>query len=239
MTAPSSDPAPAETPDPGLSSATQRLDAFVDAAFAFALTLLVIGGGSGPPSSLPELRSALLGVPAFAAGFALIALFWVAHREFGRLSPRRDPLSVTLSLAIVFTVLIYVYPLRLLMSSFAFWVSGGRTPGAGLVRNWEDLQTLYAVYGVGYGGLALLFMALFAHGRRIARPEKRDDAAQWMWVYGVVVACSVLSLLSLFVAAPLRAPWLPGAIYGLIPVGIHLRPLLVRKRTTRTPPAPA
>lgn len=215
--------------EPGREAATQRVDAFVDAAFAFALTLLVIGGGSGPPASLPELRSALWGVPAFAAGFALLALFWVAHREFGRLSRRRDPLSIVLSLAIVFTVLIYVYPLRLLMSSFAYWVSGGRTPGAGLVQSWSDLGTLYAVYGVGYGGLALLYLILFTHGRRIARAEKRADAESWMWTWAVVCGCAVLSLLSLIIVPTLRAPWLPGAIYGLIPVGIHLRPLIMRK----------
>lgn len=229
MTASAPDEPPPLVEEPGRDAATQRVDAFVDAAFAFALTLLVIGGGSGPPSSLPELRSALWGVPAFAAGFALIALFWVAHREFGRLSRRRDPLSIVLSLAIVFSVLIYVYPLRLLMSSFAYWVSGGRTPGAGLVQSWSDLGTLYAVYGVGYGGLALLYLILFTHGRRIARPEKRADAESWMWTWTVVSGCAVLSLLSLALVPTLRTPWLPGAIYGLIPVGIHLRPVFMRK----------
>lgn len=217
-------PAPPPTDTTAQSAATQRVDAFVDASFAFAVTLLVIGGGSGVPSSLDELRSALMGIPAFAAGFALIALFWVSHREFGRLSPRRDPLSIVLSLAIVFTVLIYVYPLRLLMSSFAYWVSGGRTPGEGLVRSWSDLQTLYVVYGLGYGLLALLFFILFRHGRRIAvSDEEVARADDWMWVYGAVASVAVLSLLSCLFAIQIRAPWLPGAIYGLIPLFIHGR----------------
>ena len=51
---------------------TTRLEAFVDAAFAFALSLMVIAVGSVPRSP-EELSVALKGVPAFAACFWLIA----------------------------------------------------------------------------------------------------------------------------------------------------------------------
>ncbi|HEY7809003.1 MAG TPA: hypothetical protein VIA98_01330 [Allosphingosinicella sp.] len=48
-------------------SALSRLDAFVDAAFAFALTLLVIGGGA-TPGTYGELERAVANPPAAAAG---------------------------------------------------------------------------------------------------------------------------------------------------------------------------
>ena len=50
---------------------TQRLDAFVDAAFAFAVSLLIIAGGE-PLRSFDDLLKALLRIPSFAAGFALM-----------------------------------------------------------------------------------------------------------------------------------------------------------------------
>ena len=43
-----------------------RLEAFVDAAFAFAVTLLVISLDA-IPDSIPALMVAMKGVPAFAA----------------------------------------------------------------------------------------------------------------------------------------------------------------------------
>ena len=55
-------------------------------------------------------------------------LFWQAHKVFARLTPRRDGVTLLLSLAVVFTVLVYVFPLRLLMQSLFYWISLGRCP---------------------------------------------------------------------------------------------------------------
>ena len=55
-----------------------RVEAFVDAAFAFALTLLVIAGDS-IPASVGELLKALKSLPAYALGFLLILKFWTEH----------------------------------------------------------------------------------------------------------------------------------------------------------------
>ena len=58
---------------PGVAE-SHRLDAFVDAAFAFAVSLLIIAGGE-PLRSFDDLLHALMRIPAFLAGFALIVLF--------------------------------------------------------------------------------------------------------------------------------------------------------------------
>ena len=52
-----------------------RIEALVDATFAFSLTMLVISVGV-IPDSIPKLLEAFKGTPAFAACFAQIALFW-------------------------------------------------------------------------------------------------------------------------------------------------------------------
>ncbi|MER3546282.1 MAG: hypothetical protein C4338_01270, partial [Rhodanobacteraceae bacterium] len=51
-----------------------RIEAFTDAAFAFALTLLMIGGGH-VPTSIDQLLGALVDLPGYAASFALLCLF--------------------------------------------------------------------------------------------------------------------------------------------------------------------
>ena len=60
-----------------------RLEAFVDAAFAFALTMVVVAG-STIPGSVEALVQAMTSIPAYAASFLLIMRFWSAHAEWSR-----------------------------------------------------------------------------------------------------------------------------------------------------------
>ncbi len=80
--------------------ATSRLDNFVDAAFAFALTLLGIAAAE-PDFSYAVLLDAMRRIPVFAAGFALIGMFWFAHVSWRRAGGRHDTLSIVLSLMLV------------------------------------------------------------------------------------------------------------------------------------------
>lgn len=64
-------------------AATTRMDALIDAVFAFAVTLLVVAIGH-VPSSVGERAQAMRGVPTFAISFFLIARFWQSHRHWSR-----------------------------------------------------------------------------------------------------------------------------------------------------------
>ncbi len=101
-----------------------RLEAFVDAAFAFAVTMLVISVDS-IPDSIQALVVALKSIPAFAVSFAMIAMFWSAHARWSRRYGLDDRASTVLSLVLVFLVMIYVYPLRLLFGVFFAWIRIG------------------------------------------------------------------------------------------------------------------
>lgn len=202
--------------------ADRRLDAFVDAAFAFAVTLLIIAG-TEPLTSFADLGRALSRVPAFAAGFALVTMFWAAHRGFGRLTTARGGAIGLISLAIVFTVLVYVFPLRLLTETGMGWVSGGRLPGAELIGSLGDLRGLFVAYGLGFAFLSLLFVLLNQAGR----PHARDAAARTALgqARDVWMMCVAAGLVSAGLAAsPLiaTAPWAPGFAYWLIPAGLGL-----------------
>ena len=61
--------------------AMTRLETFVDAAFAFAVTLLVISVDD-VPRSFEELVLALKNIPVFLAASAQLFLFWIAHRSW-------------------------------------------------------------------------------------------------------------------------------------------------------------
>src|ERR1051326_7580143 len=87
-----------------------RLEAFSDAVFAFALTLLVVSLEA--PRSYHELMTLARGFLPFALSFALLIWIWYEHSAFFSKYDLRDPLTVTLNAALLFVVLFYVYPLK-------------------------------------------------------------------------------------------------------------------------------
>ncbi len=202
--------------------AAKRLDAFVDAAFAFAVTLLIIAGAE-PLTSFADLGRALAHVPAFAAGFALVTMFWASHRGFGTLTAERGGMIGLISLAIVFTVLVYVFPLRLLTESGMGWMSGGRLPGSELIGSLDDLRGIFVTYGIGFAFLSLLFAMLNHFGL----PHAHDAAARAALgtsrdIWRICLLAGVMS--AGLASSPLlaHAPWAPGFAYWLIPAGIGL-----------------
>jgi len=215
------------------SPESQRLDAFVDAAFAFAVSLLIIGG-SEPLRSFTDLAVALARIPAFVFGFALIALFWLAHRTWSNITPVRTGWTTFLSLAVVFAVLVFVFPLRLLAETATHYMSGGVLPGGRLMSSLTDLRWTYVIYGAAFAVLAGLNAGLFAHAARALRggdSVAHRHAVQWAATWSIATGTGLLSALIAITPLLAAAPWLPGVAYNLIPVGVGL----VQWRSRRIP----
>lgn len=170
--------------------ATARLDAFTDAAFAFAVTLLVIGG-AGAPADFSGLLSALREIPAFAFGFAMVVTFWYAHVRWRKLRGEGDMRSLLLTLLLVFLVLIYIQPLRAMAAATAIFFTG---QGGGFRG---DLAGLFAVYGTGFVAMSLTTAGLFADALRNpgldghGRAQARGDRTIWL----ILAATGTLSIL--------------------------------------------
>lgn len=142
-----------------------RLEAFVDAAFAFAVTLLVISVDA-IPDSLEGLLLALKDVPAFALSFVMIAMFWWLHARWSRRYGLDDLPSTLLSLLLVFLVLVYVYPLKLLFGLFFAWVTNGWFPSPIQISSYADVRVVFIIYGLGFAALSLCIAELYAHALR-------------------------------------------------------------------------
>ncbi len=201
----------------------RRLDAFVDAAFAFAVTLLVAGGGD-PPTTLDEMRAMFLAAPSYLASFALIVMFWLSYRDLGRLWPHRDGLSTALSLGVVFVVLLYVFPLRLMMESALHAMSGGLLPGGDLIDTMDDLRFLYVAYGGGCLALSLLFAGLYRHHlkRGDAGPTQTVSARIWIQNW-IILSCASLASIVIALTGPESiADWAGGFVYMSVPVMIGI-----------------
>ncbi len=204
--------------------AVTRLETFVDAAFAFAVTLLVVSFDA-MPDSFVELYDALRRFPAFVAGFAIVALFWTAHHRFSRRFGLEDGAVMVLSLALVAATLFYVYPLRMVMSAAMRFFTGGWAPSEFVVRNLLEFRLIFVIYGVGFAVLAGIIAWLNAHALRRADAlhldaAEREIAKAEISSHLIYVGCAALSI-ALALWLSFDRGWmqaLPGTAYALLAI---------------------
>lgn len=197
-----------------MTTSAGRLDNFTDAAFAFALSLLVIGRGA-IPTSTGELLNALADLPAFAFGFAIIGMFWYGHVRWRALRGEGGPLSVLLTFALVFLVLVYVQPLQAMSASLSTFLGGSGTRFVG------DHGTMFAIYGGGFSAMAAAMAALFWEAGRNAGPgtqiriAARGETIIWLILVTTGLVSASLSLIDA------TAPIAPFA-YSTLPFTIGI-----------------
>jgi uncharacterized membrane protein len=139
-------------------TAMSRVDGFSDVVFGFALTLLVVS--LEVPRTYDELHNVLLGFIPFAICFFLFMSIWWGHFKFFRRFGLHDAGTVWINAVLLFTVLLYVYPLK-----FLFTLATGHTDEH-VFSNPYQLRELMTVYGAGFAAINLCFAALYANAWR-------------------------------------------------------------------------
>ncbi|NVJ65032.1 MAG: DUF1211 domain-containing protein [Gammaproteobacteria bacterium] len=138
-----------------------RVEVFTDAAFAFAITLLVFSQ-DGLPSSFDEFILLLKDIPAFATSFAQLAFFWFAHRVWSQRYGMEDLKTVFISCLLVFTVMVFVVPLKISYSTFLSFITNGYLPSP-MEFNLETLQVLFIVFHIAFLSMCLIILWLYRH----------------------------------------------------------------------------
>jgi hypothetical protein len=201
-----------------------RLEAFVDAAFAFAVTLLVISV-ERIPDSIGGVLQALKNIPAFAASFAMVAMFWYAHVRWSRRYRLGTVPATLLSLLLVFLVLVYVYPLRLLLGTFFGWITGGWLPMPLSDANGpRPLAFMFIFYGLAFASMSacvggLYALAWRARGRLRLDGDAAANAAGEVASHAYFVLVSLVSVLIALLLTEHSRSWqvaLPGSVYFLL-----------------------
>lgn len=219
--------------------AITRLETFVDAAFAFAVTLLVVSLDQ-VPGTFDELTDALRRVPAFLAGFAILAVFWAAHYRFSRRFGLEDGPVLVLSLLLVAVTLIYIFPLRILMASAMAFFTGGWAPGEMKIGSLDQLRAIYIIYGTGFLTMALIIALLNWHALRCAHQLQLNRIEQWTAqaerdANGILAASALVSI-SFAITLPMNSTFqqaLPGLTYALLAVVMPLYGYLASRRDAR------
>jgi len=198
-----------------------RTETFTDAAFAFALTLLVVSIDS-VPSSYDELWLAVQGIPAFGLACALLFLFWYGHWNWSRRYGLEDFPSIVLSFVLVFVMLCYVYPMKYVTSIFVAWITDRKLEVGASINSIDELYGIFTMYGIGFVALSLVVLLLYLRAwavrddlelNAVERHQTRSEIGGW----AIFLAVGVLSILmGLF--APRHPMTVPGWAYMLLAV---------------------
>lgn len=204
-----------------------RIETFTDAAFAFALTLLVIS--LDPPSTFSELGTALRGIPAFLLSASMLMMFWWGHHEWSRRYGLDDLWTLLLSCGLVFTVLIYVYPLRFMFQLMMTWIGGitGLPLGTGAgIEEIEDVNRIFVLYGIGFTIMAATLVLLNRHAWNLRdtlgldaleRHETRAALGAWF----ILMLAGILSTILALVLPPTFVG-VPGWMYAMLGIAMPI-----------------
>jgi uncharacterized membrane protein len=178
---------------------TSRLQGFSDGVFALSATLLVVTLGE-VPSNYDELVGAVARFPAFALAFAALVSVWNGHREFFARYPIADGWTVAINSVLLFIVLLYVYPLKLLSEVVAESLLG-TGPAALASMGVEQIRGLYLIFGTAIVAVLTLLAALHLRAWSLRRELALDELGRYelrqeIVVYAALVLVGVLSLLT-------------------------------------------
>jgi hypothetical protein len=193
-----------------------RIETFVAAAFAFAVTMMMISVGT-VPESMQEFVGATKQIPAFTASCAIIMWIWHTHAVWCRRYGLEDGMTIFLSGSLIILVLTYIFPLRLIMGSLFKEISNGYFPMEMKFNHEWEVRFMFAFYAIGFFLLCLNFIALYIYAMRKRLSLRLDDVEYfdsqtevYMWLNGALV-----SLVSLSLALSLPSHFLGFAGYVL------------------------
>src|SRR5205085_1312928 len=105
--------------------AMTRLETFIDAAFAFAISMLVIAAQQ-IPDDIASLLAAFKNVPTFICSIAVLGIFWRGHWVWSRRYGLEDSVSILISWSMIVTILIFIYPLKAIFGAMWSFLSNGK-----------------------------------------------------------------------------------------------------------------
>lgn len=214
-----------------------RIEVFVDAAFAFAVTMLVISFDA-IPASFPEIVGAIKGIPAFIAAVAQLVWIWYVHNKWSRRYGLDTALTVVLSTALLIVVLIYVYPMRIMAQGMFSWFTNGYLSSSFSIDTAGELAAMFVFLGIGFVALCTVLALMYRYAGSLKNElllndfesyETQTFQIMWLGAAGIGGICVILALL-------LPRPLVPFSGFAFALLGVWF-PLIRSRRKWQDPAA--
>jgi Endosomal/lysosomal potassium channel TMEM175 len=181
-----------------------RLETFIDAAFAFAISMLVIAAQQ-IPDNIQTLLAAFKNVPTFVCSIAVLGIFWRGHWLWSRRYGLEDSASILISWAMIVTILIFIYPLKAIFGAMWYLLSNGQVGQPFSLHTTESqARTIFAIYALGLVAISTEILLLNLRAWQLREPLRlnarerlgtRGELTGWSIPVSVGIISFVLALI--------------------------------------------
>jgi Endosomal/lysosomal potassium channel TMEM175 len=198
-----------------------RLETFIDAAFAFAISMLVIAAQQ-IPDNIQALLAAFKNVPTFVCCIAVLGIFWRGHWLWSRRYGLEDSASILISWAMIVTVLILIYPLKAIFGAMWHLISSGQVGQRFSVHTTESqARTIFAIYALGLIAISAEIVLLNLRAWQLREPLRlnaverlvtRGELTGW----GVPVGVGIVALIFALTLPTEQIQWSGWVYFSMI-----------------------
>jgi hypothetical protein len=175
-----------------------RLEVFVDAAFAFAVTMLVISFDA-MPTSYNEVILAIKNIPAFIVAVIQLVWIWHTHNIWSRRFGLDTTYTVVLSVALLIVVLIYIYPMRIMAGGMFAWFTHDYLPSNFGLITLNELREMFIFLSIGFVCLCVIFVLMYRYAANLKEVLR-------------------LNLVELHISRTFQYMWSGAAAVGVVPI---------------------
>jgi uncharacterized membrane protein len=211
-----------------------RLETFIDAAFAFAISMLVIAPQQ-IPDNIQTLLAAFKNVPTFVCSIAVLGIFWRGHWLWSRRYGLEDGPSILISWAMIVTILIFIYPLKAIFGSMWYLLSSGQV-GQRLSLHTTESQAraIFAIYALGLIAISAEILLLNLRAWQLREPLRLNTRERLMTRgeltgWSVPVSVGLVSLFFSFTLPIEKIAWC-GWVYFLMAIILRVHWFWHRRR---------
>ena len=155
-----------------------RVEGLSDAVFGFAITLLAIS--LEVPKTSGEVLHALRGAIPFAVTFLMLFSMWRTQFTFFRRYGIEDKKVVWLTGALLFVLLLFIYPLKFITGvMYESLLARARLGLLNFHRSVQfpeaDIAPLFAAYGFGFAAVFGVFSLMYRHAYSLRESLQLDE----------------------------------------------------------------
>src|SRR5213082_213966 len=211
-----------------------RLETFIDAAFAFAISMLVIAAQQ-IPDNIQTLLAAFKNVPTFICSIAVLGIYWRGQWLWSRRYGLEDGVSILISWTLIVTILIFIYPLKAIFGAMWNLLSNGQVGQPFSLHTTEaQARTIFAIYALGLIAISAEIVLLYLRAWQLREPLRLNARERLMtrgeltgWT--IPVGVGIVSLVFSFTLPIEQIAWC-GWVYFLMAILLRVHDSLHKRQ---------
>ena len=211
-----------------------RLETFIDATFAFAISMLVISAQQ-IPDNIQALLAAFKNVPTFICSIAVLGIYWRGHWLWSRRYGLEDGVSILISWTMIVTILIFIYPLKAIFGAMWHLLSNGQVGQPFSLHTTEaQVRTIFAIFALGLITISTQILLLNFRAWQLREPLRLNAREEFMargelpgW--SIPVSVGIVSLVLSFTLPTEQIAWC-GWVYFLMAILVPVHRFLHKRR---------